>query len=184
MRAETSTATFRHRHQPTKKGPRTLPELLALRTSGEGSESPFLVGWEEARPENVLTFRQFGARVHVGVLHLRRQHVKQGTHVGLLAHNSVDFWVLSMAVICCNGVCVLLNHRQPLAALIAMAEAAAVTRLITSDSLINNALQILECAQQMQGPLLWVPSAGTIAPNSVVDVRAGDGRIYGVAPMS
>ena len=153
----------------------TLPALLTLRCCGErNTAAPFLVCWDDSGPTQTLSFRQFGARVHVGVLRLRRQGVVgKGMHVGVLAHNSVDLWALSSAIVCCGAVCVLLNYRQPLAALVAMADAACVTRLLASGSLSSLALQLKERANGIEDPMLFMAADGVTLPSAAVDVSTG-----------
>ena len=152
----------------------TLPALLTLRCCGDlDTTAPFLVSWNEGRPTNTLSFREFGARVHVGVLRLRRQGIDKGMHVGVLAHNSVDLWALSSAIICCDAVCVLLNYRQPLAALVTMSDAARVNRLLTSGSLSSLALQLKERAHGIEDPLLLMAVDGVTLDSATVDVSTG-----------
>jgi len=134
----------------------SLQELLALRCNGEGADAPFLDCWDEEGCASRLSFREFGSRVLLSTLYLREIHIGKGTHVGMLAHNSVEFWVCSMSIICCGAVCVLLNYRQPSCALASMANAANVTRLLASSSLRSLAIQLKSEAHGIEAQLVWL----------------------------
>lgn len=156
----------------------TLTELLTQRCCGNESDDCFLVNWSENAPHKRVTFRQFGARVHAAALKLEALGVSAGVCVGILAHNSVEFWVVSMAVVCQRAVCVLLNYRQPIGVLASMAGSAKVKRIIASGSLNRLAWQLMMRSKEIEAPILWInPTHSCSAASSQTDVSTGDWQL-------
>ena len=108
----------------------TLPDLVQRRLL---DESTFLVSWtEENEATRSLTFRQYGGHVAAAAALLTAQGVQRAEQVGVLSHNSIEFWAFSMGLVCCGAVCVVFNHRHPAPVIAAMSKAAGVTRLLAS----------------------------------------------------
>ena len=93
----------------------TLTELLALRCGGDTSEQPFLVctSTDGQSIDCTLSFREFGVLIQSFALRLQENNVEEQCAVGVLSHNSPEFWAASLAVVVRRAICVLLNHRQP-----------------------------------------------------------------------
>ena len=130
----------------------TLADLVTARAF---DDRPFIVSWSEAG-SSTISFRQYATRVDSAVSSLARCSVSCGERVGVLSHNSVEFWTHSMAIVCKGAVCVLLNHRQPPAIIAATASAAGVTRLLTAPPLLEVAREVLQRSPNVEPPLLLI----------------------------
>ena len=134
-----------------------LVDLLAARcgrAAGPAADRPFLVAWDEDRGTRRLTFREFGAHVDATAAALRRAGVGAGDVLGLLSHNSPEYWVSIAACWATDIVAVLINHRQPLPILAVMTKAAGVTRLLASDAFAATAAHLLPLCSELRGPAL------------------------------
>ena len=107
----------------------TIPALIATRAR-EFPDHPFLVSWQAPQRATTVSFLEFAVRVELATAALADLGIAEA--VGLLSHNSAEFWVFACAVVCRGAPCVLLNHRLPAPTLAAMAASAAVRRLIFS----------------------------------------------------
>jgi len=155
----------------------TLHDLLAARCDKSTTASnPFLVTCSEdgRSVASTLTFRDFGALVHCYAAALHHEHgIDPHTTVGILSHNSPEFWCASLAVVVCRAVCVLLNHRQPPERLVTMADTASIGIIIASAHFVRVASTLhARCAIARAALLLerpkWLPPAdGTTACASV-----------------
>lgn len=123
----------------------TLLELFAKRfgAASATAEAPFLVSWSEESATQTLTFAQFGAHIDAALVALENAGVARGQRLGVLSHNSVEYWSLCCAAICIGTVPVLINYRQPAASFPAMAEEAGVQRLLTYTPMLMTVFFVL-----------------------------------------